>query len=93
MGPKRLGLLHELVPGASLIGVLTNPNFPTAVRELQDVEEAARTIGQRLVISNASHDEELDAAFVSLVQEHVGALDNRSEHFAPPSIPGAGVPL
>jgi putative ABC transport system substrate-binding protein len=74
MGPKRLGLLHELVPGAGLIGVLMNPNFTTAARELQDVEEAARTIGQRLVISNASHDEELDAAFVSLVQEQVGAL-------------------
>jgi hypothetical protein len=74
MEPKRLGLLHELVPGAGLIGVLMNPNFPTAARQLQDLEEAARTIGRRLVISNASYDEELDAAFVSLVQEHVGAL-------------------
>jgi putative tryptophan/tyrosine transport system substrate-binding protein len=74
MAPKRLGLLHELVPGAGLIGVLMNPNFTTAARELQDVEEAARTIGQRLVIANASQDEELDAAFVSLVQEQVGAL-------------------
>jgi putative tryptophan/tyrosine transport system substrate-binding protein len=74
MEPKRLGLLHELVPDASLIGVLMNPNFLSAARQLQDLEEAARTIGQRLVISNASRDEELDAAFMSLVQEHVGAL-------------------
>jgi putative tryptophan/tyrosine transport system substrate-binding protein len=71
---KRLGLLHELVPGAALIGVLMNPKFPITARGLQDLDEAARTIGQRLVISNASNDEELDAAFASLVQEHVGAL-------------------
>jgi putative tryptophan/tyrosine transport system substrate-binding protein len=74
MEPKRLGLLHELAPGADLIGVLMNPNFPEAVRQLPGLKEAARTIGRRLVIANASHDEELNAAFVSLVQEHVGAL-------------------
>jgi putative tryptophan/tyrosine transport system substrate-binding protein len=74
MEPKRLGLLHELAPGADLIGVLINPNFPEAVRQLPDLQEAARTIGRRLVIANASHDEELDAAFMSLVREHVGAL-------------------
>jgi putative tryptophan/tyrosine transport system substrate-binding protein len=74
MEPKRLGLLHELAPGADLIGVLMNPNFPEAVRQLPDLKEAARTIGRRLVIANASHDEELDAAFMSLVREHVGAL-------------------
>jgi putative ABC transport system substrate-binding protein len=74
MESKRLGLLHELVPGAGLIGVLINPNFPTATRQLKDLEEAARTTGQRLVISNAGNDEELDAAFASLVQERVGAF-------------------
>src|SRR5271166_639159 len=74
MEPKRLGLLHELAPGADLIGVLINPNFPEAVRQLPDLKEAARTIGRRLVIANASHDEELDAAFMLLVREHVGAL-------------------
>jgi putative tryptophan/tyrosine transport system substrate-binding protein len=74
MEPKRLGLLHELAPGADLIGVLMNPNFPEAVRQLPYLKEAARTIGRRLVIANASHDEELDAAFELVVQEHVGAL-------------------
>jgi putative ABC transport system substrate-binding protein len=71
---KRLSLLHELVPGAALIGVLMNPKFPITARGLQDLGEAARTIGQRLVILNASNDEELDAGFASLVQEHVSAL-------------------
>src|SRR5262249_13326019 len=44
MEPKRLGLLRELVPGAPLVGVLLNPRFPTAPRQLRDIEEAARTI-------------------------------------------------
>ena len=44
------------------------------MRQLPDLKEAARTIGRRLVIANASHDEELDTAFVLLVREHVGAL-------------------
>ncbi len=74
MEPKRLGLLHELAPGADVIGVLMNPNFPEAVRQLPGLKEAARTIGRQLVRANASHDGELDAAFVSFVQEHVGAL-------------------
>ena len=68
MEPKRLGMLHDLVPGAAVIGVLLNPNFPPAVRQLQDLEEGARTIGQRLFVSKASNDEELNAAFGSLVQ-------------------------
>jgi putative ABC transport system substrate-binding protein len=74
MEPKRLGLLRELVPGVALIGVLLNPAFPPAVRQLQELEQAAHTIGQRIVIKNASTDEELDAAFGVLVQERIGAL-------------------
>jgi len=74
MEPKRLGLLRELVPGVPLIGVLLNPAFPPAARQLQELEQAAHTIGQRIVIKNASTDEELDAAFDVLVQERIGAL-------------------
>jgi putative ABC transport system substrate-binding protein len=74
MEPKRLGLLHELVPGASLIGALLNPNFLPATLQLQELEEAARTIGQRLFVAKASNDAELDAAFASLLQQRLGAL-------------------
>jgi putative ABC transport system substrate-binding protein len=74
MEPKRLSMLHDLMPGAAVIGVLLNPNFPPAARQLQDIEEAARTIGQRLFVSKASNDVELSAAFTSLVQQQVGAL-------------------
>jgi len=72
--PKRLGLLHELVPGVPLIGVVLNPNFPTAAKQLQDLEQAARTIGKRLFVAKASNDEELNAAFASFLQQRVGAL-------------------
>ena len=74
MEPKRLNMLHDLVPGAAVIGVLLNPNFPPAARQLQDLEEAARTIGQKLFVSKASNDVALNAAFTSLVQQRVEAL-------------------
>jgi putative tryptophan/tyrosine transport system substrate-binding protein len=74
MEPKRLGLLRELAPGVSLVGALVNPNFPAAVRQAADIEQAARTVGQRILIANASTDDGLEAAFASFVRGGVGAL-------------------
>jgi ABC-type uncharacterized transport system substrate-binding protein len=74
MEPKRLGLLRELVPGVPLIGVLLNPAFPPAAAQVRELEQAAHTIGQRITITNASTDQELDAAFNVLVGEQIGAL-------------------
>jgi putative tryptophan/tyrosine transport system substrate-binding protein len=74
MEPKRLGLLRELAPGAPLIGILLNPNFRPAALQLQQIDEAARGVGQRIAVARASTDEELDAAFAALVKEHVDAL-------------------
>jgi putative ABC transport system substrate-binding protein len=74
MEPKRLGLLRDLAPGVSVIGALVNPDFPPAVLQLQQTEEAAREIGQRIVIAKASNDDALATAFTSLVQEGAGAL-------------------
>jgi putative ABC transport system substrate-binding protein len=74
MESKRLGLLHELVPGISPIGALLNPSFPPAVRQLQDIEDAARTINQKLFVAKASNDMELNAALASLVAEGVRAV-------------------
>jgi putative tryptophan/tyrosine transport system substrate-binding protein len=74
MEPKRLGLLRELAPGVALVGALVNPNFPPAARQARDLEDAARTIGQRIVIARASADEELEAAFAFLVREGIGSL-------------------
>jgi putative ABC transport system substrate-binding protein len=74
MEPKRLGLLRELVPGVPLIGVLLNPAFPPAAAQVRELEQAAHTIGQRITITKASTDQELDAAFNVLVGEQIGAL-------------------
>jgi putative ABC transport system substrate-binding protein len=72
--PKRIGLLHELMPGASLLGALINPTFPPAVRQLADIENAARMISQNLFVARASTDAEVNAAFASFVQQRVGAV-------------------
>ena len=72
--PKRLGLLRDLAPGVPLIGALINPNFSPAARQLQQLEEAAHAISQRIVIAKASNDDALEAAFASLVREGAGSL-------------------
>jgi putative tryptophan/tyrosine transport system substrate-binding protein len=72
MEPKRLGLLRDLVPGVPLIGVLLNPSF--APYQLPQIEEAARSTNQRILIAKASTDEELAEAFAALTAARVGAL-------------------
>jgi putative ABC transport system substrate-binding protein len=72
--PKRLGLLRELIPGADLVAVLLNPNYPDADVQRKDVSEATREIGQRTLILTATMDTEIDAAFATLAQERAGAL-------------------
>jgi putative tryptophan/tyrosine transport system substrate-binding protein len=75
LGAKGLALLHELVPGIATIGFLGNPNNP-AVFELmtRDVLAAAPAIGVKVRTLKAATDREIDAAFVSVVQERTGAL-------------------
>jgi putative ABC transport system substrate-binding protein len=71
---KRLGLLHDLVPAATTVAVLSNPNFPAAVANVQESEAAARAIGKEVVIFNASSDAEIETAFANIVQARPGAL-------------------
>ena len=71
---KRLGLLYELVQRATTLGLLLNPNFPAATRQLKDMQEAARSIGVQLQIFNAGTDAEIDAAFESVAQKHIRGL-------------------
>jgi putative ABC transport system substrate-binding protein len=74
MEPKRVGLLHELVPSVSLLGALINPSFPPAARQLEDIENATRSINQSLFVARAVNDAELEAAFASFVEQRVGAV-------------------
>jgi putative tryptophan/tyrosine transport system substrate-binding protein len=72
--PKRIGLLHELVPDASLLGALINPSFPPAAQQLEDIENATRSIKQNLFVARAVNDQDLETAFASFVQQKVGAV-------------------
>jgi putative ABC transport system substrate-binding protein len=72
--PKRLELLSELVPQASVIALLVNPSDPNAERIMRDAQEAARTKGLQLPILKASTESEIDTAFATLVQLRAGAL-------------------
>jgi putative ABC transport system substrate-binding protein len=71
---KRLGLLHDLVPTAALIGVLFNPNNSNFETQLRDVQEAAHSIGQQIHVLHASSEPDIHAAFKTFVQMRVQAL-------------------
>jgi putative ABC transport system substrate-binding protein len=71
---KRLGLLHEMVPKATTIAVLINPNFSDAENQLRDVQGAAARLGVQLVVVRANAESDFDATFATLVQKRVGAL-------------------
>ena len=74
MEAKRLALLHELVPTATMIGVIVTPSSPSIDTQLREINSAARALGRQIQIVNATNERELDAAFVSLAQSKVGAL-------------------
>jgi putative ABC transport system substrate-binding protein len=71
---KRLELLRELVPQASIIGVLINPKYPAAKIQTQEVQEATARLGVKLVLLNASTEPEVDAAFARFVEQKAGAV-------------------
>jgi len=72
---KRLEILHEVVPTATLIAHLSNPANPIfANAELREVQAAGRVLGLRVLTLNASSSSEIEAAFESLIQKKVGAL-------------------
>jgi putative ABC transport system substrate-binding protein len=79
---KNLSLMHELMPSAGSIAVLINPgNRTQAETELRDVQAAARILGVRLVVLNASMPSEIDAAFATLMSERAGGLVVSGESF------------
>ena len=71
---KRLGLLHDIVPGTSAIGVLVNPGFSDADFELREVEEAASLVKRQIHVVRASTESEFDDAFASLARQGAGGL-------------------
>jgi putative ABC transport system substrate-binding protein len=71
---KRVELLTELVPQARVIALLVNPNDPNAEHFIEDAQKAAHAVGLQLDVLKASNENEIDAAFATLVQLHAGAL-------------------
>jgi putative ABC transport system substrate-binding protein len=74
LAPKRLQLLHQLIPNAALFGVLMDPGFPPTQSIIIDLQAAARTLGLQLVFVNASSDSDLETAFGMLSQHRAGAV-------------------
>jgi putative tryptophan/tyrosine transport system substrate-binding protein len=71
---KLLGMLHELVPKASIIAVLRDPNGADVESQSRDLEEAARAIGRQILMVNAANEREFHAAFAKVVQAGAGGL-------------------
>jgi putative ABC transport system substrate-binding protein len=74
MEPKRLSVLHELLPRAKVIAALVDPNFVTSVDQLRDLQNAASELGWQIRVLQASTERELDDAFALLAQQPPDAL-------------------
>jgi len=90
VAPKRLELMHELVPTATIMAVLVNPAYPSAEIQSSGMQAAARTLGVQLHILRASNERDIDDAFATLAQLRAGAFvissdpffNSRAEQFA-----------
>jgi putative ABC transport system substrate-binding protein len=71
---KRLGLLHDLIPTATIIGLLVNPTDPRTESQTSEMQEAAHALGLEIHVVNASTEGEFNTAFAILSQFRVGAL-------------------
>src|SRR5262245_44662202 len=74
LGAKRLELLLQLVPRATNIAVLVNPNRADTEAERRDVLDGAQAIGQQLIVFDVSGDRDIEAAFATVVQRRAGAM-------------------
>jgi putative tryptophan/tyrosine transport system substrate-binding protein len=74
LGPKRLGLLHELIPNATTIAMLVNLDYPSGAAEVQDVQAAARTLGMDIGVFNTPREQDIDPAFATLVGQKPAGL-------------------
>jgi putative tryptophan/tyrosine transport system substrate-binding protein len=82
VGPKRLELLHQVVPTASAVALLVNPTNPAAAEPLvSDAQATARSLGLQLHVLKASVDGEIDAAFAALPGLQAGGLVIGSDQF------------
>ena len=74
MEAKRLGLLHEIVPQAAIVGLVVNPNYAQATAQVGQIEDAAHAIGLQIYVLRVSNDEDIDIAFKTVAQQRIAAL-------------------
>jgi putative ABC transport system substrate-binding protein len=74
LGGKRIDLLRELLPGASALAMLINPNYAPAAIEAAETENAARALGHKLSVFKASSKGGIEATFATLAQQRPDAL-------------------
>ena len=74
LGPKKLELLHELIPTATIIGLLVNPANPNIEIVSKDMQVAARALGVEVDVLHASTDREIDDVFASLIRSRARSL-------------------
>jgi putative tryptophan/tyrosine transport system substrate-binding protein len=81
VGPKKLELMHELIPSATTIAVLINPTAPDADTDARDMQTAATRAGLQLQVLHASTERDFDTVFASLTRMHAGGLVIASDVF------------
>jgi ABC-type uncharacterized transport system substrate-binding protein len=81
LGPKRLDLLHDLVPNVMTVALLLNPNNAETARQPAELQEAARVLGMQIVILHASIVSDIDNAFSTIIQDRIGALVVAADSF------------
>jgi putative ABC transport system substrate-binding protein len=81
LGPKRLALLHDLVPTATTVALLLNPNNAETARQPAELQDAARALGLQLVILHASSVGDIEDAFARIIQNRIGALVVAADSF------------
>ena len=75
IGAKRLGLLHELLPGAARFGVLVNPDNPFITESfVAELQTAATALGRQIEVVTASTNGDIDMAFATLVKKRADAF-------------------
>jgi putative tryptophan/tyrosine transport system substrate-binding protein len=81
LAPKRLELLHELVPKASDIALLVNPTSPDADAQSRDLQTAASAVGMQVRVFPASNDSDIDTAFAAMLGQGANALVVQADPF------------
>jgi putative tryptophan/tyrosine transport system substrate-binding protein len=81
VAPKRLDLLVELVPAATTIGFILNPNNPATESTVNATQQAARALGRKLQVLNATSEADIDAAFAKIAQLRIGAVIVNADPF------------